>query len=219
LALGVHLAHEHGALEAEQRRRRGRRPPVLPCPGLRDDAPLAHAPREERLAHHVVDLVRAGVRQVLALEQHAHAQLLRESSALGDRRGTPGVVCQQIVELPVEFGISPRLLEGLLEIEAGRHQGLGNEASPEFTEAPVGTGLAHKAAHVSRQSYGSSSLGAATRGSRVSTSSAAARALTMKSRTFNASLRPGADSTPDETSTPYGRRWATAWATLRGFRA
>ena len=40
----------------------------------------------------------------------------------------------------------------------------------------------------------------------------------MKLRRSSGSLRPGADSTPVETSTPPGRRWATAWATLSGRR-
>ncbi len=108
---------------------------------------------EKRLADDVVDLVRAGVRQVLALEQDPYAQLLGEPRALGDRRRAPPVVGQQVVELEVERRIGPRLLEGLLEIEAGRHQRLGNEASAEVAETPVGTRLAHQTRHhASRQS-------------------------------------------------------------------
>jgi hypothetical protein len=41
---------------------------VLARPGLGDDPRLAHAPREQRLPDRVVDLVRAGVIEVLALE-------------------------------------------------------------------------------------------------------------------------------------------------------
>jgi len=41
---------------------------VLPGAGLGDDARLPHAPGEQRLAERVVDLVRAGMGQVLALE-------------------------------------------------------------------------------------------------------------------------------------------------------
>ena len=36
--------------------------------GLGDDALLAHAPRQQNLAEHVVHLVRAGVVEVLAFE-------------------------------------------------------------------------------------------------------------------------------------------------------
>ena len=41
---------------------------MLAGAGLGDDALLAHAPREQDLAEHIVDLVRAGVVQLLALE-------------------------------------------------------------------------------------------------------------------------------------------------------
>ena len=52
---------------------------MLPRAGLRDDALLAHAPRQQPLAQRVVDLVRAGVQQVFALEINLRAaQLLRQ---------------------------------------------------------------------------------------------------------------------------------------------
>ena len=76
LALDVDRAHEHDAVEPEQRRRGGGGDAVLAGAGLGDDALLAHAPGEQRLAEHVVDLVRAGVGEVLALEQHPHAEAL-----------------------------------------------------------------------------------------------------------------------------------------------
>jgi hypothetical protein len=43
---------------------------------LRDDAALAHADRQQRLAERVVDLVGARVRQVLALEPHREADMM-----------------------------------------------------------------------------------------------------------------------------------------------
>ncbi len=64
----VFLAHVDHAIEAEQRADRGGGHAVLARAGFRDDAPLAHAPREQRLPQAVVDLVRAGVQQVFALE-------------------------------------------------------------------------------------------------------------------------------------------------------
>jgi len=60
--------------------------------------------------------------QVLALEQHPYAKLLREATAFGDRRRPPAIVMQQVVELLVKAGIGPCLLEGSFEVEAGRHQ-------------------------------------------------------------------------------------------------
>ena len=81
LALHVLGAHVDVALEAEQRARRRRRDAVLPGAGLGDDAPLAHARGEQRLAERVVDLVRAGVRQVLALEEDPRAAARLRSAA------------------------------------------------------------------------------------------------------------------------------------------
>ena len=66
-------AHVDDALEAEQRAGRRGGDAVLAGAGLGDDAPLAHAPGEQRLAERVVDLVRAGVGEVLALEEDPRA--------------------------------------------------------------------------------------------------------------------------------------------------
>ncbi len=64
----VFLAHVDDALEPKQRADRGRGDAVLARAGLGDDALLAHAPRQQALAERVVDLVRAGVQQVFALQ-------------------------------------------------------------------------------------------------------------------------------------------------------
>ena len=66
-------AHVDDAFEPEQRAGRGARDAVLPGAGLGDDARLAHAPGEQRLAERVVDLVRAGVREIFALQENAPA--------------------------------------------------------------------------------------------------------------------------------------------------
>ena len=49
---------------------------------------------KQRLADHVVELVRAGVREVLALEEDLDAQLLREPATARDRRRSAAVVAQ-----------------------------------------------------------------------------------------------------------------------------
>ena len=61
---------------------RRRRHAVLAGAGLGDDAPLAEAPGEQRLPERVVDLVRAGVGEVLALEPD-----LRAADVLGQPLG------------------------------------------------------------------------------------------------------------------------------------
>ena len=73
LPLDVHRAHVDHALRARARGHRGAGHAVLAGAGLGDDARLAHAPGDQRLAHRVVDLVRAGVVQVFALEQDLRA--------------------------------------------------------------------------------------------------------------------------------------------------
>jgi hypothetical protein len=55
---------------------------VLARPGLGDDARLLHARGEQRLAEHVVDLVRARVAEVFALEPDPRA-----AAVLGQPRG------------------------------------------------------------------------------------------------------------------------------------
>ena len=62
-------AHVDVTLEAEQRARGRARDAVLPRAGFGDDTRLAHAFGEQRLSERVVDLVRAGVREVFALEK------------------------------------------------------------------------------------------------------------------------------------------------------
>ena len=86
LATHVLGAHVDMALEAEQRARGRRGDTVLTCAGFGDDALLAHSLREQRLTERVVDLVRAGVRQVLALEQDADALVGAAACFAGRRR-------------------------------------------------------------------------------------------------------------------------------------
>ena len=71
------------AFDPEQRARRRRRDAVLPRAGLGDDAGLAHALGEQHLAERVVELVRAGVEQVFALEPNLRAAERRESRRAG----------------------------------------------------------------------------------------------------------------------------------------
>ena len=113
LALGVDLAHVDDALEAHQRAGGGGGDAVLARAGLGDDPGLAHALGQQRLAEHVVDLVRAGVVEVLALEQDPRpARVLGEPSGVGQRRRAAGVVALQAVELGEELGVGAGLVVG-----------------------------------------------------------------------------------------------------------
>jgi hypothetical protein len=73
LPLHVVGAHVDVAGQTEQRTRGGARHAVLPRPGLGDDTALAHPAGQQRLANGVVDLVRAGMGEILPLEEDARA--------------------------------------------------------------------------------------------------------------------------------------------------
>src|SRR4029453_6069261 len=83
--LGTHV---DDALEPEAGAHGRRRDAVLPGSRLRDDAALAEARGEQDLSERVVDLVRARVVEVLALE-HDAAPRGRETLRLVQRRRTP----------------------------------------------------------------------------------------------------------------------------------
>ena len=100
---GTHVDH---ALEAQAGRHRGRGHAVLAGAGLGDHAGLAHVPGQQCLAHGVVDLVRAGVVEVLALEHDARtADLARQALGVVQRAGPAHVVRQVAVELGHEPGV------------------------------------------------------------------------------------------------------------------
>ena len=129
LPFDVGGAHVHDALEAQSRRDRGRGHAVLAGAGLGDDPGLAHAAGQQRLADGVVDLVRAGMVQVLALEQDARAAGL-SAQALGevDRAGAADVMRQVGLEFGDEGGIDARGVVGRGQLLQRADQGLGDEA-------------------------------------------------------------------------------------------
>jgi hypothetical protein len=96
----VLLAHVDDAVEAEARADRRRRNAVLPGAGLGHDAPLAEAAREHRLAERIVELVRAGVEQILPLQ--IQPLVGRETLRARERRRPPGEGACELVELCVE---------------------------------------------------------------------------------------------------------------------
>src|SRR6185437_10694381 len=113
---------------AEQRGRSRGGHAVLAGPGLRDQPRLAHPPGQQRLAEHVVDLVRPGVGEVLALEQHrAAARLLAEPLGPVQQRRPGGVAAQQRVEVGPEDRVPARLLVGGRQFVQRRYQRLGRE--------------------------------------------------------------------------------------------
>src|SRR5918999_1854625 len=193
LAPHVLGAHADDALEPEQRARRRRRHAVLAGAGLGDDPRLAHALGQQRLAERVVDLVRAGVEQVLALEVDRVSGGLREPLGVVERGRAAGEVSEEGGELGAEPLVGARLDPGGLKFGQGRHQRLGDVLAAVGAEAVLDRGGAHDG-------------------------TAEPCAAAMKASTLTGSLMPGADSTPEATSTAHGRAAATASATLPGSR-
>ena len=182
-ALAPHVlgAHVDDALEPEQRARGRGRDAVLAGAGLGDDARLAHALGEQALAERVVDLVRAGVQQVLALEVDRVPDRLRQPLGVVERRGPAGEVAQQ------------------------RRQ-LGRGSPRRRAPAPTPPRARRAPASASRGRTGRrrGRSDARARRSRGHAPDAAAK----NASTLAGSLIPGADSTPDATSTrprPHGR--------------
>lgn len=111
---------------------------VLTGAGLGDDAGLAHALGEQDLADAIVDLVRAGVVQLLALEiDLGAAEFGRQALGEIERARPTDVMGAELLELRLEARIVLGLVPFVLEIEDQRHQGLGDETAAENAEAAV----------------------------------------------------------------------------------
>src|SRR5262249_11974984 len=107
------------------------------------------------LAETIVDLVRAGVIEVFALEIDLRAfELAGEVLGEIERIGTPDIVLQEPAELRLEFRIVLGLTVGAFQLQQQRHQSLGDIAAAERAEMPaqirsqaeaVGPSVAHAA--------------------------------------------------------------------------
>ena len=159
LALDVLGAHVHDARQVEQGAGGGGRDAVLAGAGLGDDPGLAEAAGQQRLAERVVDLVGAGVGQVLALEVEADGRDGRGRGAVAgepapasardgrreavgavQRRRPAGEPRQQLAQVRPEHRIvAERVVRGL-ELVEGRHQRLGHVAATEVALHPPATG-------------------------------------------------------------------------------
>ena len=73
---------------------------------------FAHASRKQRLAQGVIDLVRAGVQKVFALEINLCAtRMCSQPLRVKQRRRSAGVIAQQQVELTPEILVVSRARE------------------------------------------------------------------------------------------------------------
>ncbi len=128
LTADVFAAHVDHALHAEARGNGGGRHAVLTGAGFCDHARLAHAAGEQCLADRVVDLVRAGVIEIFALQIDLRAaQHLAPAPGVIDRARPTDKVVQFALELGDELGIHAVLLVGVAQFLERMHQRLGDE--------------------------------------------------------------------------------------------
>ena len=143
LALHVERAHVHRARQTDARTGRGARHAVLTGAGLGHDAPRAQPPRQQRLPERVVDLVRAGVRQILALEPHLARPSACDRCGAGlSAVGRPTQSRSSRCELGLKFGIGEPAARAALEPLVRGDQRLGHVAAAKGPVAPALVGIA-----------------------------------------------------------------------------
>src|SRR5690606_4365794 len=97
------------ALAAKARGHRRRCHTMLTRARFGDDPLLAHALREQNLADGVVDLVRARVKKVFALQVNSGAaEMLGKSLGEIERRRSSDVIREQVAKFVVKGRILPR---------------------------------------------------------------------------------------------------------------
>ena len=188
--------HVDDALQVEERAGGGGGDAVLPGSRLGDDPGLAHPAGEERLADGVVDLVGAGVVEILALEVDGRDTGGRlEAAGAVEGGGAADVVRGEGVGLGQEGGVGERFLVRGREFVQRRDQRLGDVAAAVGAEASRPAG----------------------RGNHCCCPPAPATLTARtKARVRPGSLAPGTDSTPELTSSTSGRSVATAAPALSG---
>ena len=134
LAFHVDGAHVDHAFHAKARADGRGSNAMLTRAGLGDDAFFAEPLGEENLPEGVVDLMRAGVEQVFALEiNFGTAQFLRPALGEIQRRRATDIVVKEVVEFGVEGRIIfCRLIRGGQFLKRG-HQRLGHEHAAKLS--------------------------------------------------------------------------------------
>ena len=135
LPLGVLDAHIDDALQAELGADGGGGHSVLPGAGLGNDSLFAHPPGQQALAEGVVDLVGAGVVQVLALQGHLQPAGLAQAGRFGERGRPAHIVMEQRSELRPKLRLAPGLDELRLQLIESRDEGFGDISSAELAKS------------------------------------------------------------------------------------
>ena len=127
LTLHVFHSHVHMTFHAHKRCHRGSRHAMLTGAGFRDEARLAYALGEQRLAERIVYLMCARVVQILALQVYFRAVEIF-GHALGEiqQARSVGVIVEKRAQLGFEGGVVFVAVVRLFQLYYGVHQGFGN---------------------------------------------------------------------------------------------
>ena len=108
---------------------------MLPRAGFSNHAFFAHAAGKQRLTDGVVDLVRAGVVQVFALQPDLRAaQMLGQPRGMVHGAGSADIMLQIVAERFPKRGVVFRGLVGRCQFLQGGNQGFGNVHAAVFAE-------------------------------------------------------------------------------------
>ena len=128
LPLHVDRAHVDHALDPQQRAGGSGRHAVLSRSRLGHDTTLSHAPGQQRLPQRVVDLMRAGMRQVLPLQIDLRAaQVGAQATGEGDGRRAPHVRPEEMIQLLLEGAALRGVPVCLFQLVQRGHQRLRHE--------------------------------------------------------------------------------------------
>src|SRR5690606_39735616 len=101
----------------------GGRDTVLACAGFRDHSLRTELLREQHLAHRIVDLVRARVREVLSLQLNVGTPSLGESTGVRKRRRSSDPRLELGVEGLEKFRVAKITIHAALQpIEGGNER-------------------------------------------------------------------------------------------------
>ena len=104
---------------------------------LSNDAPLTHASREQNLSQRVVDFVRAGVKQVLALEIDPRTTAIHTQTMSEEQRcRASSIIAQQLIEFTLKALVFTRQFIRRRQFFERRHQSLRHEATAVTTPVP-----------------------------------------------------------------------------------
>ena len=110
---------------------------MLASASLGDNALRAQAFGKQCLADRIVDLVRAGVREIFTLEPDVGAPALTEPRRMRQRRRSANPLAQLALEVGLEAGFVQVIAHALLETLECGYQRLGNVATTERPEAAM----------------------------------------------------------------------------------